>query len=109
MNTTYLKINENGVIVELTNVYESVNTIITIPSKIDGITVTGIGSWVFEELTNLKAIVIPSTVTTIESDAFTGCNSLETVYYTGTEEQWKKINIMHRNHTLSKAKIIFNS
>ena len=36
---------------------------------------------------------LPDTIETIESHAFSGCDSLNDVYYVGTKEQWGKINI----------------
>ena len=42
---------------------------------------------------NLIAIVIPDTVTTIVSRAFTTLSSLKKIVYKGTREQWENINI----------------
>ncbi len=59
----------------------------------------------FEGSTNLKRIVIPDSVTRIDEGAFADC-VLETVYYTGTETQWNKINIGEGNDTLLAAEIV---
>ena len=39
----------------------------------------------------IKTISIPASVKTIESNAFYGCSALNTVYYDGSESQWKQI------------------
>jgi len=39
---------------------------------------------------------------------FYGCSSLNTVYYTGTKEQWDAISIDSGNYYLNYANIIFN-
>lgn len=49
----------------------------TIPSKINGITVTAISD--FENCTNLKSISIPNTVTSIDTGTFRGCTSLKNI------------------------------
>lgn len=45
---------------------------IDIPEKIDGYTVTGIAENAFTDLQGLKGIVVPETVTNIDSNAFSG-------------------------------------
>lgn len=42
---------------------------------------------------SLQEITIPATVTKIGSDAFLGCIKLATVTFTGTVEQWNKIDL----------------
>lgn len=50
---------------------------IIVPAEINGMTVTAAGG--FNEMTNLKRVVIPDCVTAIFSSAFYGCTSLEEV------------------------------
>ena len=50
---------------------------IIVPSEINGMTVTAAGG--FNEMTNLKRVVIPDCVTAIFSSAFYGCTSLKEV------------------------------
>lgn len=57
----------------------------------------------------MTSIKIPNSVTSIYSEAFSDCTNLKDVYYSGTEEQWKKIKISNENDSLSNAKIHFNS
>ena len=58
--------------------------------------------------TLLKNVIIPDSVTSINDSAFRGCTSLETVYYTGSEEDWEKIVFGSGNDDLLDAEIIFN-
>lgn len=62
----------------------------------------------FSECTGLKSIVIPDSVTVIEGYAFYECRSLRDVYYSGNEEQWKKISIREKNGYLTNATIHYN-
>ena len=61
---------------------------ITIP---DG--VTEICVFAFYNCKSLTSITIHNNVTALGKSAFRGCDSLTDVYYSGTEEQWNKINI----------------
>lgn len=47
----------------------------------------------FDNCTSLKSVTIPNSVTTICNAAFYYCNSLSTVYYGGTAEEWADISI----------------
>lgn len=71
-------------------------------------TVVSIGGNAFYYCDNLEVIQIPATVTQIGDSAFSMCRSLNTVYYEGTEEQWKLINIGSSNTELTEANIIYN-
>lgn len=77
-------------------------TSITIPES-----VIYIGSGAFSYCDNLTNITIPQNVNSIGNRAFYGCDSLQTVYYAGTQEDWKKIDIGQYNDALTKANIIF--
>ena len=52
---------------------------VTIPSKIDGKSVTYIGRNVFSGCKSLTSVTIPSSVTTIGVDAFSGCTGLTSI------------------------------
>lgn len=68
-----------------------------------------IGDYTFYKCENMTSVKIPNTITRIYYGAFSGCTNLKDVYYSGTEEQWKKIDIRNENDSLSNAKIHFNS
>lgn len=70
--------------------------------------VTRIGKYTFEGCTNLSSVKIPDSITAIEKMAFYGCSSLTDIYYTGTEEQWNKIDFDMNNHDIFRANITFN-
>ena len=57
----------------------------------------------FEGCSALKSITIPKSVTLIESWAFYDCDSIETIYYAGTKEEWESITIGDDNGSLLNA------
>ncbi len=52
---------------------------IVIPATIDELPVKSIGSYAFRDETTLKRMVLPDSITEIESGAFSGCENLEEV------------------------------
>ncbi len=100
--------------------YTGSETVVTIPTALEGYPVTAIGYEAFYEYTSLESITIPDSVTSIGDNAFYNCKSLEnitlpdslteigeyafsgcdalmTVYYSGTKEQREAINIGNGN------------
>lgn len=73
IESNYL-IDENGVITK----YKGSLSVLTVPDKIGGKTVTGIASNAFRSAV-LSSIVLPDTITAIPGAAFYGCASLTTV------------------------------
>ena len=71
--------------------------------------VTSIGNYAFVWCSGLTSATIPNSVTSIGDLAFSSCSSLTDVYYTGSEEDWKKINIGSSNSVLTNATIHYNS
>lgn len=63
----------------------------------------------FNGCKNLKCIIIPDSIIDIGEDAFWSCTNLSDVYYSGTEEQWKNVNIRDGNKPLTNATIHYNS
>ena len=76
---------------------------ITIPNGVGDI-----GPNAFTNCNGLTSITIPDNVTTIGYGAFSGCGNLTDVYYTGTEDEWDKINIENYNMALTDAYIFYN-
>ena len=52
---------------------------VEIPSTLDGYTVTAIGNWAFNGMTDLKSVSIPNSITSVGVALFAGCKNLETV------------------------------
>ena len=73
-------VTENGELTiyenDITKSFES----LIIPSAINGINVTSLGSYKFSGLNKLKTISLPSTFQTISYDAFADCESLQKIY-----------------------------
>ena len=59
--------------------YNGYSSSLVIPTKIDGYTVTKIGSGAFEYNTRLVMVVIPDSVTEVESFAFSNCTNLSKI------------------------------
>lgn len=59
--------------------YKGTASSFTIPETVNGITVKAIGAKAFAE-TNITEIILPDTVTKIDTAAFKGCKELKTIY-----------------------------
>ena len=55
----------------------------------------------------IKSVSVPTTVTDIGENTFSGCTAITDVYFGGTEEQWKEITIASGNEPLINANIHF--
>lgn len=62
-------------------------TCITLPNS-----VTRIGSAAFASCRSLTSITIPDSVTSISNYTFANCSNLTDIHYSGTKDQWSKIN-----------------
>ncbi len=61
---------------------------------------------IFSMCSNLSEVHIPHSVETIEKGAFRGININAVVYYNGTKEEWKKIDLAIEN-TIDSKNIVF--
>ena len=82
--------------------YDTALTHITIPPNVTEIMLNA-----FLSCSSLKEVSIPVSVTKINDGAFDECTTLTDVYYSGTKEQWDKINIGNSNAPLLNATIHF--
>lgn len=95
----------NGVTSIGESAFEYCNSLtnITIPNS-----VTSIGNRTFWSCDSLASITIPNSVTSIGYCAFRHCSSLKDVYYTGSENEWKKISVGSYNEYFTNATIHYN-
>ena len=68
---------------------------------------TKIGSWAFADTPELKEVYLPKSLTEIDSCAFLR-SGITKVYYAGSEDEWKAINVKSSNEPLSDAEIVYN-
>lgn len=78
-------------------------TTVTIPDS-----VLTIGSMAFSNCESIINISIPYSVTNIEQNAFGWCKNLRHILYSGSEREWKNVNV-NSNDALTKATIHYNS
>lgn len=79
--------------------YNGTDTVVVIPSKINGVTVTTIGTDAFLGL-NITSVTIPDSVTEIGANAFAGCTNLTSVKCKG---DWSKLTIQSGNPAVQDA------
>ena len=79
--------------------YNGTDTVVVIPSKINGVTVETIGHGAFER-SAVTSVTIPASVTEIGSNAFAGCTNLTSVNYEG---DWSNLTIQSGNPAVQDA------
>lgn len=79
--------------------YDGIDTVVVIPSKINGITVETIGHFAFQN-SAVTSVTIPASVTEIGSNAFAGCTNLTSVHYAG---DWSNLTIQSGNPAVQDA------
>ena len=76
---------------------------IVLPNKL-----TQINEDVFSSSTLLQTVYLPKSLTYVGKNAFNNCPFLKTVYYSGSIEDFNKIQIQDGNNALINATIIFD-
>lgn len=79
--------------------YIESDTVVVIPSKINGVTVETIGHGAFEN-SAVTSVTIPASVTEIGANAFAGCTNLTSVTYGG---DWSNLTIQSGNPAVEDA------
>lgn len=79
--------------------YNGTDTVVVIPSKINGVTVETIGNAAFRD-SSVTSVTIPASVTEIGSNAFAGCTNLTSVHYEG---DWSNLTIQSGNPAVQDA------
>lgn len=79
--------------------YVESDTVVVIPSKINGVTVETIGNAAFQN-SAVTSVTIPASVTEIGSNAFAGCTNLTSVNYAG---DWSNLTIQSGNPAVQDA------
>lgn len=70
---------ENGGAVTITKCASSVTGTVEIPSTIEGVTVTTVGSLAFKGCKNMTSVVLPEGLTTLEQWAFYSCTGMTAI------------------------------
>ena len=79
--------------------YIESDTVVVIPSKINGTPVTTIGNAAFRD-SSVTSVTIPASVTEIGANAFAGCTNLTSVTYGG---DWSNLTIQSGNPAVEDA------
>lgn len=79
--------------------YVESDTVVVIPSKINGTPVTTIGNAAFRD-SSVTSVTIPASVTEIGANAFAGCTNLTSVTYGG---DWSNLTIQSGNPAVQDA------
>lgn len=68
-----------------------------------------IGKHSFSGCADMKVIGIPTSITSVEANAFYGCDALQQVYYGGDEEAFKKVRVSANNDKFKSAEVVYNN
>lgn len=87
-------------------------TLYAIPAgRVGAVTVVEGVTFIYEDAANgcsgLTSITLPRTLAEIDDSAFSGCSSLETVRFSGTQSQWNNVTVGSANGDLLDARFEF--
>ena len=106
----YITIDEQGIIYnkEKTKVIAAIDYFKT-KDYVLADTVQDISTFAFYCNPSIESISLPDTLKSVGNYAFNSCDNLESVYYSGTEEQWKLVTIAGNNTSLLNSTFYFES
>ena len=110
-NATYNSSTEDFTFDETTGTitkYVGSATELVIPSEINGVTVTTLDSQSFKDCTSLTSVTIPSSITSIGTDAFTGCSNLNTIYVYNDSDNIDSSNFKISSDTMPQSIFYFD-
>ena len=81
--------------------YTGTATEVAIPNAINGVKVTAIGKDAFNGNTSLRIVEIPSRITSIETDAFSNCNSLTNIIIYKSKDECTNFSLPEESGTLT--------
>ncbi len=64
---------------------------------------------VFEGCTSLQSVTLPKTLLTLADTTFKDCESLQMIFYGGTDEDWAELTKYHNNDVLGGARLFTNT
>ena len=68
-----------------------------------------IGVSAFSGCSTLETVILPSTISRIEDDAFANCTSLTYVFYNGSKLDWERIEYNNRNTNVDSIPVYYYS
>jgi len=71
--------------------------------------ITEIAGSLFRGCSAMKTAALPRSLQTVGANAFSGCNALTTVRYSGKQEQWDAISIGSGNEALTGARLLLST
>ncbi len=71
--------------------------------------VTSIGPYVFYECYNLTSIALPRSLTSIGDYALSSCPNIQTIYYSGSRNEWNNITLGLGNERFHQATKVYNT
>lgn len=66
----------------------------------------GLPDGAFAGCVNLRNVTLPRGIRRIKENTFAGCVDLENIFYEGTPEEWKKIEVVHEQHEIELGDLI---